>query len=128
MISFEQGPPSWLTGRSKPPTWYRIFVFLLMLGLIIALFFKRGIVVGVVAAVVYGYLALVALLRWDWMTGWSKRHPTLDRLLFIPLLFLTVAYISKIPTLICVLIAVLGGLLMVGIISWVRSRAMRSRA
>ncbi len=127
MIIFEQGPPNWLTGRSKPPTWYRIFGFLVMLGIIAAYFFKRGIVVGVIAAVIYGYLALAALLRWDWMMGWSKRHPTLDRFLFIPLLFLVVAYISKLPTLICALIAVLGGLLVVGITSWVR-RSRKSSA
>ncbi len=126
MITFEQGPPDWLTGRSKPPTWFRLLGFLIMLVAIVEIFFKRGIAVGIVAAVVYGHLALLALLRWERMKIWSKHHPVLDSLLVVPLIFLAVAYISKIPTLICLLIAIPGGLLFIGI-NWAR-RSRRTSA
>jgi uncharacterized membrane protein len=76
---------------------------------------KRGAVVGTVAAVVYGSAGLSTVLAWQRTTDWSKRHPLLDSLLVVPCLFLAIAYITKLSTGICVLIALLAGLVLVGI-------------
>ncbi len=78
------------------------------IGLPMALAAKRGWLVGVVAAVVFGALA-VGAFRWDRLKSWSAEHPVLDSALFGPLLFLALAYITNLSTLGCVAIAAAGG-------------------
>ena len=85
---------------------------------------KRGVVVGVVAAVVYGALTLSLLLAWERVAAWSKRHPLLDGLIIVPLLFLAVAYCTKLSIAICVVIALVGGLFLVPL-TLLRRRARR---
>lgn len=95
---------SWLYG-TKPPLWFRLFL-VLTLGLMTAgLFSSRGVVVGVVAGVVFGAMALTALLAWDQMVEWSRKHPLLENLVFGPVMFLAIAKITHLALYICGLIA-----------------------
>jgi hypothetical protein len=73
------------------------------------------VVVGVVAVAVavYGLISLSCLLAWERVAVWSKRHPLLDSSLVVPLLFLALAYITRIPTVFCLLIALGVGPLLV---------------
>jgi hypothetical protein len=105
-----QGAGEWLTGRAEPPAWLSLLGFLVMIGLAAALFVKRGAVVGTAAAVVYGGIGLSTPLAWQRTANWSKRHRLLDSLLIIPLLFFAIAYITKLSTGICLLIALPAGL------------------
>jgi hypothetical protein len=74
------------------------------------------------AAVVYGSIALATLLAWERTTAWSKRHPLLDSLIIVPVLFLAIAYVTSLSTGLCVLIALLAGLLLVGLSAVLRGR------
>ncbi len=128
MTGSQQKAARWLTGRAEPPTWFRLLGFLLLIAVAAGLAVKRGAVVGTVAAVVYGWVGLTTLLAWQRTTHWSKRHPLLDSLLVVPLLFLAIAYITKLSTGICLLIALLAGLVVVGVsaaLRHVRQRADR---
>lgn len=111
----DQRPADWLTGRSKPPTWFRLIGCLAVIAPAAGIVVKRGVVVGTVAVVVYGLIGRFQLLAWERMTDWSKHHPWLDRLIIVPLLFLAVAYFTKLSIAICVLIALLAGLLVVAL-------------
>jgi hypothetical protein len=86
VTGFDEGPAKWMTGRSKPPTWFRLIGCLLLIAVVAGVVVKRGVVVGTVAAVVYGPLGLSQLLAWERTRDWSKRHPVLDNLIVVPLL------------------------------------------
>ena len=90
-------------------------------GLTVALTAKRGWAVGAVAALVYGGLA-IATLRWDRLLGWSARHPLLDSAFFCPLVFLALAYITRLPTATCLAIALAAGAAFVGLRAVLRAR------
>jgi hypothetical protein len=109
VASLDQGLPSWITGRSRPPVWFRLIGCLGLTAAAAGLFAKRGVVVGVVAVVVYGLLSLSYLLAWERVRDWSKRHPLLDSLVIVPLLFLALTYGTRLSTVICVLIAAIAG-------------------
>ncbi len=91
---------SWLYG-TKPPLWFRLFL-VLTLGLMTAgLFSSRGVVVGAVmgvaAGVVFGAMALTALLAWDQWVAWSRKHQPLENLVSFPLMFLVIASTPILP-------------------------------
>ena len=66
-------------------------------------------VVGIAAAVVLGLIFLFGLLGWERMRPWSQRHPLLDRLIAVPLLFPVLAYLTVLPIVFCVLLALVVG-------------------
>lgn len=109
MASLDQGLPSWITGRSKPPVWFRLICCLSLIAAAAGVFAKRGVVVGVVAVIVYGLLSLSCLLAWERVRDWSKRHPLPDSLVIVPLLFVALAYVTRLSTVICILIAAIAG-------------------
>jgi hypothetical protein len=109
VASLNQGPPSWITGRSRPPVWFRLIGCLGVTAAAAGLFAKRGAVVGVIAVVVYGLLSFSCLLAWERVRDWSRRHPLLDSLIIVPLLFLALAYVTRLSTVICGLIALIAG-------------------
>ena len=109
-------------GRTRPPAWFRLIGFLVLMAVAAGLFAKRGVAVGTAAVIVYGLLTVPVLLRWDQVTAWSKRHPLLDSLVIIPTLFLALAYITRLSIVICVLIALGAGSLLVAF-AFVRRRA-----
>jgi hypothetical protein len=125
VISLDHGPPNWFTG-SKPPTWVRLGSCLALTAAAAGLFAKRGVAVGTVAVVIYGSLTLSCLLAWERVRDWSKRHPLLDSLIFVPLLFLALAYVTKLSTALCVLIALIAGP-PVAVLAFVRRRRARQR-
>ncbi len=118
----------WLAGRAQPPTWFRLvgvlFAVLFGIPVAVSLADKRGAIVGTVAGVVYGLPGLY-LLAWQRMAGWSTRHRLLDSLLVVPLLFLALAYLTKLSDGVCLLIALLGGLPLVGLGAALRHRRRR---
>ena len=109
MASLDRGLPSWITGRSRPPVWFRLIGCLGLTAATTGLFAKRGVAVGVVAVAVYGLLSFSYLLAWERVRDWSKRHPLLDSLAIVPMLFLALAYCTRLSTVICVLIAAIAG-------------------
>jgi hypothetical protein len=115
-------PAKWLAGREQPPTWFRLLSALALTAVAAGLATKRGATVGIIAAVVYGSIALATLLAWERTTAWSKRHPLLDSLIIVPLLFLAIAYVTSLSIGLCVLIALLAGLLLVGLSAVLRGR------
>jgi hypothetical protein len=68
------------------------------------------VVVGIAAAAVFGLILLFGLLGWEHMRAWSERHPLLDRLIVVPLLFPAVAYLTLLPIVFGVLLALAVGL------------------
>lgn len=115
MTGSQQKAARWLTGRAEPPTWFRLLGCLVLIAVAAGVAVKRGAVVGALAAVVYGWIGLSTLLAWQRTANWEKRHPLLDSLLVVPLLFFAIAYITNLSTGICLLIALLAGLVLVGL-------------
>lgn len=102
---------SWLHG-TQPPLWVRLGEAGVLILLSVDLAFKRGPVVGAMAAVVYGAMALSVIFAWDHMVAWPRRHPHLDNLLFFPLAFLALALITNLVAYLCALIALGLGLVL----------------
>lgn len=125
MTDTKPTPIKWLTGRAVPPLWFRLIVAVGFFALAGAMWVKRGAVVGIIAVLAYGFIALYGLLGFP-ATAWSKRHPLLDNLLMVPLLFLAVAYLTNLSTGMCMLIAALASAPLIGL-SAVRRRRRISR-
>jgi hypothetical protein len=92
-----QRPREWFDGRSaNPPLWLRL-LFVPTFGLAAVLVGeRRGWAVGVLAAVVYGGIGLLAALAPGGLVRWSKAHPKLDNAFLGPLLFFALAYVTHI--------------------------------
>lgn len=102
MTDIKPTPSKWLTGRAQPPMWFRLLSVVALTAAAAALGVRRGVAVGIIAAVVYGSGALACAAAWQRTVAWSKQHPLLDSLLIVPLLFLAVAYLTDLPIGLCV--------------------------
>ena len=78
----------------------------------ILLYSKRGWMVAAVGALVWGALAASSFIDPGRLRGWSSKHWVLDGAMFGPLLFVGLAFITNMPTLVCVAIACLGCVLL----------------
>ncbi len=74
----------------------------------ILLYSKRGWMVAAVGALVLGALAASSFIDPGRLRGWSSKHWVLDGAMFGPLLFVGLAFITNMPTLVCVTIASVG--------------------
>ncbi|MEV0390183.1 hypothetical protein [Nonomuraea sp. NPDC050643] len=92
----------------------------------IGMYDKRGVVMAVIAAITYGTLAAISWLPPERLTRWSRAHPVIDGLFFAPLLFAGLAYLTSLSPAICLVIAAIGTVLLLGIIWWRRQPAKRS--
>jgi hypothetical protein len=69
---------------------------------------RRGWVVGVVAAILYGLIAVPPAISWTRSVAWSRRHPLTDGAALGPLAFLLLAYVTRWPLWVCVLLGLAG--------------------
>jgi hypothetical protein len=104
---------------ARPPApWRKVVAVVLAIVLPLALWDKRGAVVGLVALVVYGGILLVATFDHRRTMAWSSRHVALDAALIVPLTFLALAYLSDLPLGVCVAIGVVAGAVLVPVALW----------
>lgn len=103
-----RNPMAWSTGyATRPPgRTRRGLTVLIGAGMTVALWERRGPVAGLVALAIYGVAFSVGAFRFEQTRTWARRHPTLDRLLSAPLLFLALAYLSHLSLIACASIAV----------------------
>jgi hypothetical protein len=101
----------WFNERAarEPRTWEKVVLLFLAVATPVWLGSERGVVIGVVAAVVYGPLFGLGALRHRQMIAWSQAHPNLDMLWLPALLFLALAGWSDWPLWVCVAAALGGG-------------------
>jgi hypothetical protein len=104
-----------------PPRWLALLLLPIAVYLTVSLTEKHGLAVGVLAGVVYGGLALVALF-FNQVRAWSKAHPVLDSLVIIPLIFLALAYVTPLPLLMCAAVTAVCGLTWLVIAALIRRR------
>jgi hypothetical protein len=98
---------------ARPPSaWTKVIVLALAVLLPVALWEKRGAVVGVVA-VVFGAGLLVATFAHNATRAWSRRHVALDASIVVPLTFLALAYGTALALWLCLLIALVAGVALV---------------
>lgn len=107
-------PTRWLTGRARPPLWFRLLAVVALTAAAAGVGLERGVVVGVIAGVVYGSIALVTFVAWQRTTAWSQQHPVLDSLFTVPLVFLAIAYLTDLSTGGCVAATAVAGVLLAG--------------
>lgn len=91
-----------------PPVWMRLVAVPLFALVALGLASRRGWVVGVIAGVVYGVIALCFAVVPDGTAAWSRRHPILDGAVLGPLVFLALAYIAPWPLWLCLAIGAMG--------------------
>jgi hypothetical protein len=115
-----RGLRQYLIGPLAP--WQKVALAVLALGLPVAIAAKRGWLIGVVAAAVYGGMAFACILRWDRVQAWSLRHPLVDSAFIVPVLFLALAYITSLSTALCIVISILAGACLVGLGPVTRAR------
>jgi hypothetical protein len=96
---------------ARPPMWMRILVVPLSALIALGLASRRGWWVGVVAAIVYGGIAVPMAFAPGGTVTWSRRHPILDGSVLGPVLFLALAYLTTWPVWVCLIIGVVGVLL-----------------
>jgi hypothetical protein len=102
---------AWFEGMAaNPPLWMRL-LYVPAFGLA-ALFIgeRRGWVVGVIAAIVYGGIGLAGALAPGGLMRWSRAHPVLDNAFLGPFLFLALAYLTHVSVWWCAIAGVLGGI------------------
>jgi hypothetical protein len=96
---------------SDPPAWVRLIavagVALVALGLAV----RRGWAVGLLAALVYGAMALLMALAPSSVGSWSRRHPIVDGAMFGPLVLLALAYLTRWPFWLCATVGVIGAVI-----------------
>ena len=114
MTHTEPTPSRRLTGRTRPPLWFRLLGVVTLTAAAAGLGLERGLAVGIIAAVVYGSIALATFVAWQRTTAWSLQHPVLDSLFIVPLVFLAVAYLSDLSTGGCVAATAVAGALLAG--------------
>ncbi|MGI9018951.1 MAG: hypothetical protein ACR2HR_17925 [Euzebya sp.] len=99
----------------RPPALWQKFAFVVLAVLLpLGLADRRGWAVGVIAAIVYGGLGIAFTFYRVPLLRFSADHRLLDAAFVGPLLFLAVAYLTPLSILLCLGIAVLGCLLLVG--------------
>lgn len=76
---------------------------------------RRGVAMGVLAALIFGALAVSSWLPTDVVIRWSARHPVLDRLLFAPILFCGLAFFTPLSLWVSLGIAALGTAVLFGV-------------
>lgn len=101
---------NWLSGAARPPLWLRLYLGLVLGASSLGLFGHRELVVAVAALLFYGGAGVSLLFFWESTLGWFRIHGFADRFLFIPLLFLGLAYVTTIPSALCLAISVCVGL------------------
>ena len=102
---------AWFEGTAaNPPLWMRL-LYVPAFGLA-ALFIgeRRGWVVGVIAAIVYGGIGLAGALAPRGLMRWSRAHPVLDNAFLGPFLFLALAYLTHVSVWWCAIAGVLGSI------------------
>lgn len=82
----------------------------------------RGPLVGSIALLVFTVFGVSALAPRR-VQRWSRRHPVLDSLLVVPLMFLALAVVLRLSLWVCLVVALLTGVVMVPLA--VRSRRSR---
>ncbi|MEU4231365.1 hypothetical protein AB0F17_44320 [Nonomuraea sp. NPDC026600] len=88
---------------------------------------KRGVVIGIIAALTYGTLAIVGWIPPHRLMRWSRQHPVLDELFFAPLLFGGLAYLTPLSLVMCLVITAMGTALLLGLTGWIRrTRSQRA--
>jgi hypothetical protein len=94
----------------QPPRSLRVLSALALLLAALGLAHRRGWVVGAVAVIVYGGLALAMGVAPRAVVAWSRRHPGIDGAFLGPLLFLGLAYLTPLDIWWCAGLAVCGSL------------------
>ncbi|GIH90732.1 hypothetical protein ACFFMN_26750 [Planobispora siamensis] len=84
----------------KPPIWLRALGIPIALLATLQMSDERGPLMGVLAGVVYGSLA-IGLLAWDRFMVWGREHPLLDTLSFGPVMFLVLATLTPLSPMVC---------------------------
>jgi hypothetical protein len=88
--------------------WVRVVLVPLVASLILAVISKRGWLIGVVALIVYGGVGLGMAIAPKTVVAWERRHPVIDGMIFGPLVFLAVAYVTSWSLWVCLLLGVAG--------------------
>lgn len=109
---------------TRPPApWQRAAYVVVAVVVPLALWERRGLALGVLAAGFYAAVFLSAALSHGSMVAWSRRHVVLDRLLIGPLVFFGLACLTSLSLLICGIAAVSAGVVLVAVGGW-RSRGL----
>ncbi|WP_146103683.1 hypothetical protein [Nonomuraea solani] len=125
MADREDAAPRGAAGRSL--RWLpRVILPPVAVLITIGMYDRRGVVMAIVAAITYGTLAALSWLPAERLTRWSREHPMIDGLFFAPLLFAGLAYLTSLSLLICLVIAAIGTVLLLGVIWWRRRPVTRS--
>ena len=121
-------PREWFEGMAaNPPVWMRLLYVPAFC--LVALFIgeRRGWVVGGIAAVVYGGMALAGALAPRGLMRWSRAHPILDNAFLGPLVFLALAYLTPMSVWWCAVAGVLGSIGGITLGAAKRHRTLTSR-
>lgn len=90
------------------------------------MFEKRGILIGILAGLTYGYVAIISWIPPARVVRWSQRHPVLDGLFFAPAMFMVLALLTSLSLMMCLGITVVSTVLLLGLMAWIRRRQSRT--
>jgi hypothetical protein len=93
---------------ANPPIWMRAAYIPLFAVMAFALTKRRGWELGVVAAIVYGGLAISMALSPGGVVAWSRAHPKLDGAMLGPVTFLAMAYLTRLSVWWCLVAGLTG--------------------
>jgi hypothetical protein len=104
----------------------RVVWIILPLLLAFGLAGKRGLAVGLFAALVYGLVGIGCAFNARRMAMWSRTHPVLDSAFIIPFAFLALAYLTNVALVLCGVYCVGLGALSMALSAVFRRRRFRA--
>ncbi|HEY8720619.1 hypothetical protein [Pengzhenrongella sp.] len=112
----------WFTGGdAHPPLWIRLLFVPVLAFLIYGVAAQRGVALGILAVIVYGWIGVASIARPQALTRWSHAHPRADGAILGPIAFLVLAGLSPLAVTWCLL----GGA--VALVAGVAAGARRGR-
>lgn len=101
---------------TRPPAlWQKVLLPVVVVLVTVGLADRRGWGVAIVAVIVYGAIGVAFISFHDQLVAFSQDHPVLDASLFAPLLFIALAYMSELSIVLCIVIALAGGAVLMGV-------------
>jgi hypothetical protein len=116
------------TGEREFPLWMRLFLVVPAVQVAVELYDRRGVAVAVVGGLVWATLLVWTVRGSSRTIAWARAHPGLDRALTAPLIFTSLAYLTRLELWWCALIGVAVWLSVVVLGRWRRRVVYRGRA
>lgn len=116
------------TGERDVPLWMKLILVVPGVQITLVLYDRRGIALAVLGAALWSGFLVLALRGSRGASAWSRAHPAMDAAMTVPIVFVALAYLTRLELWWCALIGVALWLVVVVLGRWRRRVVPRGRA